>query len=460
MAGLITAMLLADDDHEVVVVERDPAPVPAPADAWDDWTRRGVNQFRLLHFLQPRFRVEAERALPRVVTALERAGALRLNVMDIAPAAVTGGRRAGDDDFTAVTARRPVAEAVLAACAEETPGVTIRRGVAVSGLTTGPEALTGVPHVSGVRTESGEEIAADLVVDATGRRSPLPDWVEAAGGRRPAEEMEDSGFVYYGRHFRSADGSHPPMIGSLLQNYGSVSVLTLPADNGTWGVGIIASTADPAMRGLLQVDRWTAVVRSLPLAAHWLDGEPIDERIQVLAKIEDRHRRFVTGGEPVATGVVAVADSWACTNPSLGRGITMAMLHALALRDLLRSTKDEPGSFARAFDEATSATVEPWYRATLDFDRHRLAEIGCAIRGESYRPDDPFWDIGEGLHYVAGEDPDCFRAFLSIVGMLQLPTEAVGRPGVLEKVVERGGQRHDVPPMGPSRDELLSVVAR
>jgi hypothetical protein len=179
-----------------------------------------------------------------------------------------------------------------------------------------------------------------------------------------------------------------------------------------------------------------------------------------MAKIEDRHRRFVTGGEPVATGVVALADSWACTNPSLGRGITMALLHALALRDLLRENKDEPGSFARAFDEATSATVEPWYRATLDFDRHRLAEMGCAIKGETYRPDDPFWDIGEGLQYAAGQDPDCFRAFLSIVGMLALPTEAVGRAGVLDTVMELGGQRHEVAPLGPSRDELLAMVAR
>ena len=191
MAGLTTAMLLADDGHQVVVVERDPAPAPAPAEAWDDWTRRGVNQFRLLHFLQPRFRLEAERALPRVVSALEAAGALRLNVMGGAPDQLTGGPRAGDDDFAAVTARRPVAEAVLAACAEETPGVSVRRGVAVAGVTTGAEALAGVPHVTGVRTEAGEEIAADLVVDATGRRSPLPDWV--AGGRRATTGRGDRG---------------------------------------------------------------------------------------------------------------------------------------------------------------------------------------------------------------------------------------------------------------------------
>ena len=141
-------------------------------------------------------------------------------------------------------------------------------------------------------------------------------------------------------------------------------------------MAVIASSADPAMRGLLDVDTWTTTVGQLPLAAHWLEGEPLDEKVQMMAKIEDRPRRFVTGGEPVATGVVAVADSWACTNPSLGRGITMALLHGLALRDQLReTTKDDPARFARAWDEATTATVEPWYRATVAFDRHRLAGI-------------------------------------------------------------------------------------
>ena len=95
MAGLTTAMLLADDGHQVLVLERDPAPVPAPAEAWDDWSRRGVNQFRLLHFLQPRFRLEAQRALPRVISALEEAGALRLNALTMAPVEMTGGPRDG-----------------------------------------------------------------------------------------------------------------------------------------------------------------------------------------------------------------------------------------------------------------------------------------------------------------------------------------------------------------------------
>jgi 2-polyprenyl-6-methoxyphenol hydroxylase-like FAD-dependent oxidoreductase len=460
MAGLLSAMLLADDGHEVIVLERDPEPVPTPAEAWDSWGRRGVNQFRLLHFLHPRFRLEAERELPRVIAALEEAGALRLNIITGAPTELTGGPRPGDEDFTLVTARRPVTESVVATCAQATAGVTVRRGVAVAGVVTENDAASGIPHVTGVRTDEGEVIAADLVVDASGRRSPLPDWLEAAGGRRPVEELEDSGFIYYGRHFRSADGSLPPIMGPLLQNYGSISILTLPADNGTWGMAVIASAADKAMRAVRQVDPWTALVKSLPLAAHWLEGEPIDDAVAMMAKIEDRHRCYVSGGEPVVTGVVAVADSWACTNPSLGRGITMAMMHALALRDLLRHTEpDDAVGLAVGWDEATAQSVEPWYRATLAFDRHRLADIDAEIRGQSYRTDDPAWEMAQSLQFAAGRDPDCLRAFLRVVGMLQTPTDAVSQPGLFDKVVDLGGRWRQEPTFGPTRDELVSIVS-
>ena len=81
----------------------------------------------------------------------------------------------------------------------KTIGVEVRRGTAVTGLIGGASASAGVPHVTGVRTKAGEVIMADLVVDMSGRRSALPDWLEDIGARRPGEELEDSGFVYYGR---------------------------------------------------------------------------------------------------------------------------------------------------------------------------------------------------------------------------------------------------------------------
>lgn len=137
-------------------------------------------------------------------------------------------------------------EKVVAELAEATPGLAVRRGVAVTGLVTGPPAIPGVPHVTGVRTDLGAPIGADVVVDASGRRSALPSWLAAAGGRPPEEDVEDSGFVYYGRHHRSDDGSLPVPLGGALQNCGSVSSLTLGADNGHWAVIVVARADDGA----------------------------------------------------------------------------------------------------------------------------------------------------------------------------------------------------------------------
>jgi 2-polyprenyl-6-methoxyphenol hydroxylase-like FAD-dependent oxidoreductase len=462
--GLSAALMLAADAHEVTVLERDPAPPPdpsngAPETAWRDWERRGVNQFRMLHVFGSRWRQIIEAELPEVAKALDAAGALRLNPIADAPTEATGGWRDGDERYEMLTGRRPVVEAALAGVAAAAPGVTVRRGAAVAGLRTGEPAADGVPHVVGVRTEAGDDIDADLVVDASGRRSPLPTWLSSIGATQPYQELEDCGFVYYGRHFRSTDGSLPPAMGGFLQHYDSVCTLTLPADNGTWGVGITASAKDATLRKLADTDTWMRAVRSYPLIAHWVDAEPLEDAPAVMAKIEDRYRRFVVGGRPVATGVVSVGDSWACTNPSLGRGASMGLVHVQALRDPIRSAAlDDPLAFARGWDETTDAVVGPWYRSTLTFDRHRLAEIDAQIAGESYAPDDPTWSITKAMERASLQDPDVLRAFVRIATVQEPPDDVLAQPGILDAVIAKGsGWEHDVAP-GPSRAELVSIV--
>jgi hypothetical protein len=217
--------------------------------------------------------------------------------------------------------------------------------------------------------------------------------------------------VYYGRHFRSADGSVPPMLGLGLMHWGTTSSLTLPADNGTWAVAVVAGSKDTALRPLRETDRWEAVARALPLVAHWLDGTPIDDGVRVMSRLEERHRDFLVDGKPVATGVVAVADSWACSNPANGRGASIGMLHAQALRDQLRGVGlDDPAEFAEAFWAATAETVEPWYRTTLTADQHRLGEIEAGIRGAVCDSPDPAYQLEKALRVAFGRDPECTRA--------------------------------------------------
>lgn len=458
IVGLGASLMLARDGHQVTVLERDPALPPDPDGAWERWERRGVNQFRLLHFFQPRYREVMDANAPDVVAALVDAGALVVNPLRDAPVEVTGGFREGDERHDAVTARRPVAEAAIARVVAATDNLEVRRGVSVVGLLTGDATAAGVPHVVGVRTDGGEDVLADLVVDAAGRRSTLPTWLTDIGAQPPVEERADCGFVYYGRHFRSNDGSVPMAFGPFLQEYGTVSVLTLPADNGTWGVGLVASAEDKAMRSLKNLDVWTNVIKSVPLCAHWLDAEPLDDRVAVMAKIEDRHRSFVLDGDPVATGVVALADSWACTNPSVGRGISIGTIHAVGLRDLLHEMPADPVALQQQWYDITMATAEPWYRSTLAFDEGRLAEVDALLEGHPFEPT-PDFEIGKALGAAAGKDPQMLRALLDIVNVLALPDEVFGRPGVFERVVELGGGWRDEHLPGPSRDELIALVS-
>ena len=458
VGGLTTAMLLARDGHHVRLLERDPAPPPAdPAACWENWERRGVNQFRMLHLFLPRWRQTVEAELPELPAALEAAGALRFNTVADVPAEISGGLRPGDERFEMVTGRRPVVEAVLAGAAARTPGLAIERGVAGAGLLMADRPpLPGIPHVTGVETEDGRLLHADLVVDASGRRSPLGRWLAALGGPPPVMETEDCGWVYYGRHFRSLDGSVPPAFGPPLQPYDSISLLTLAADNGTWGVGIVTSAADPALRAARHEETWTRIVKNYPLVAHWLEGEPLSEGVDVMAKLEDRHRRLWRDGAPTVTGLVALGDAWACTNPSAGRGASIAGLHAVCLRDVLREVPAaDPVGLARRFDQATLDTVEPLYRDTLRSDRHRLAEIDAQIAGRPYETDDEEWHRLEALRRGAPLHPDLFRGYVSIRSLLDRPADVWAQPGIAEAAATIG-EPAAVP--GPSRAELVALI--
>ncbi len=327
-------------------------------------------------------------------------------------------------------------------------------GVAVAGLLTTP-GPDGVVHVTGVRTDNGEELTADLVVDSGGRRSSVPQWLRDVGSPGPLEMIEDCGFVYYGRHFRSADGSIPPAFGGAVQHYASISTLTLAADRGTWGVGVVTSSKDAALRSLKEIEPWEKVMHAFPLVAHWIDAEPITD-VKVMAKIEDRQRTYVVDGMPVATGIIPLADAWACTNPSLGRGISMGVTHAAALRSLLRETPlDDPRALAVRWGELTAERVEPLFADTLAFDRHRLAEVEAAIEGRPYETDDPAWLLGKALVNSVTKDPELLRGSIEIGLLLERGVDVLARPGLAAKAVALADP---TPLPGPDRAQLLSLV--
>jgi 2-polyprenyl-6-methoxyphenol hydroxylase-like FAD-dependent oxidoreductase len=458
VCGLASAALLAEDGHEVVVLERDRAGVPpSGTEAWQSWKRHGVAQFRQGHWLHPRGRALLDDQLPAVKNALADAGCLTYNLLDPLPPPIADkASEPGDERFVTLTGRRPVVEQAVASVVGKV--ADIRRGATVAGLLTGPSDIPGVPHVVGVQTATGEEILADLVVDATGRRSVLPGWLDAVGARPPVEEAERSGFFYYTRYFHAPSGP-PPAHAGLLVPMGSISLLYLPADNQTWSVTVYVSARDAAMRELRRAEVWTRLIESCPLHAHLLDGEPITDVLAISGTV-DRYRRFVVDGLPVATGVVAVADAWACTNPSIGRGITLGLLHATRLRDVVRAELGAPGRLAEAVDAVTEAELTPWYRATLDVDRDRQAEIDALVDGRPVPPPaDDGAAVGRALAVAMAYDPEVYRAFMEIAGVISLPQDVFSRPGLVDRIMAIAQSEPPLQVPAPTRQELLKLVA-
>jgi hypothetical protein len=154
-----------------------------------------------------------------------------------------------------------------------------------------------------------------------------------------------------------------------------------------------------------------------------------------------------------APGVVSVADAWACTNPTMGRGITLGLLHVVLLRDVLRARRGDPGD---AWRRRTARELEPFYRACVAADRVRLAEMEAHREG---RPAPvPAGDAAllRGLFGGMARDAELFRAGLEIIGCLAQPDAVLARPGIADRIRALGAAAAP-PPL--ERGDVLRLVA-
>lgn len=453
VVGLSMAMMLARDGHVVTVLESDrDAPPPSPMQAWDAWERKGIAQFHQPHNLFARFRHVCDQELPGIIYELEKAGCVWVDYLHpLPPRFANATPRAEDERLRFITGRRPVVESVFSVAAENQTGVSIRRGVRVAGLLPGPSAFPGTPGTAGVRTASGEEIRADLVVDATGRRTQSASWLAELGGRPPYMESENSGFTYYTRYFTGP--SRPQRRGAALTPIGSFSVLTVDGDNDTWSVTLFTSTNDAPLKALRDSELFDAVVRACPLQAHWLDGRAITP-VLPMAGVLDCYRRFAVDGEPSITGFAAVEDAWASTNPSAGRGLSLGLLHAQQLRSAVREHLDDPAAFAAAWDACTEEVVTPFYRNQIREDRIRVAEMKAWRTGLEPSPPTP---RNAQVMAAAGQDANVLRGLLEIVTCLALPEEVLQRPRI-RKRIEAMDPVPPPPAPGPDRQQLLRLL--
>ena len=447
-AGLGTALFSARRGHSIVLVERDSDRPQADADAcFDQWNRRGVGQIRQGHqFLALSCRVLLEEA-PEVFAALSEGGVTVPLIEATSP-----------ELPMLLGTRRTTFERALRNAVERQPGIEILPGTAVKELIARSQGRA--PHVTGVRLASGEVFEGDLVVDASGRGTHARRWLAAIGARPCPEEHQQVGFSYLTRWYRLKDeASAPEQFGPPGTQAPYGLFMAVPADRRTFCIMIGLSHEDPLGKRLFDPTTFDRVAGEEPLCAPWLKAGAGTTAPQPFANVHNGRRSLVDDEGPIVTGFVLVGDSATHTNPTLGRGTSLALAHAQQLARTADQAGADPAGYAARFAAWTERNLGVWYESQSAIDAAASVRLRATFTGEPVpRPAQAARAI-EALGVAATTDQRIASLLQQLIGLLMTLDEVLAQPGVaeqLEPLLENEGRQF--PPSGLTRQRFEEAV--
>jgi 2-polyprenyl-6-methoxyphenol hydroxylase-like FAD-dependent oxidoreductase len=422
LAGLLTGRVLANHFDRVTIVERDiyPSdPVPRP----------GVPQARHLHLLMLHGQQIIEQLFPGLNDELVAMGAPVLDSgNDIAMLLPAGWAARFSSSLPGLVFSRSLLDWQVRRRLAAFPNVQFREGTTVTGLLPIANA-TGVAGVS-LRSQnnSPETLLADFVVDASGKGSHTPQWLQAIGFE-PAQETIVNAFIGYASRLYQ-----PPA--DWQANWRAVFVQMAPPHR-TRGGALFPIEANRWLVGMAGGDRdypptteaeFLEFARSLPT--------PIIYRaIQAATPLTDIHSyrgtenrlRYYDRLPRHPEHFVVVGHAACAFNPIYGQGMTVAALEAQTLDRSLRhslSARQIQQKLAKAHETA-------WTLATLQDYRYR--GTAGARPSIASRLMNAYLDRAVIL---CTHDAGVYRTLLEVMHMLK-PSAALFRPGIAVQVLKQ-----------------------
>jgi 2-polyprenyl-6-methoxyphenol hydroxylase-like FAD-dependent oxidoreductase len=432
MAGLLAARVLTDAYAQVAVLDRDQLPEAGTH-------RRGVPHGRHLHALLAAGQQALEELFPGLTAELVAHGAPAGDVLANGRWYLNGHRlRQAPTGMVALCASRPFLEGFVRARVRALPKVRFLDACDIVGLATTPDGrrVTGVRVLPRADGGAEEVLGADLVVDATGRGSRTPTWLEALGYPRPPTEQVRIGLGYATRTYRLP----PDALG------GDLGVLHAPTPTHPRGAAFLRLEGDRWMVTLAGIlgdypptdpDGFLAFARSLRFPDIYQaigDAEPLDDPVPFRFPASVRHRYERLDRFP--DGLLVVGDGVCSFNPIYGQGMSVAALEALTLRrHLRRVAAPQP---RRWFGDLARVVDVPWDIAVggdLVFpgvQGRRTAKVRL-VNAYLAR-----------LHAAAAHDAGLASAFMRVAGLVA-PPQSLLRPGVVLRVLRARPHRWRAP---------------
>ncbi|MFY1614721.1 FAD-dependent oxidoreductase [Micromonospora sp. WMMD736] len=452
LVGMLTAHVLARHFSAVDVVDRDELHTPGPQ------RRTGLPQARHLHQLWSSGARVLDALLPGLTQQLLQAGAQRVGIPtgNVLLSAYGWQHRFPEAQFMLSCSRDlldwTVRERVLA-----NPRITVRSNTEAVGLLGSAEAVTGAavrPVVDGETTE----LAADLVVDATGRASASRRWLAELGMPPVEEDVVDSGITYATRLFRVPDWVDGGFPGVSVQadhharRPGQTGYL-LPIEGDRW---IVTLSGTRGGEPSADDDAFTEFAGNLrhPIIAELIAGAEALTRVHRSRSTANR-RLYLERADDWPAGLLVLGDAMASFNPAYGHGMVTAARSAAVLDRELEAGDAGPATIRRVMRGLADVVDDAWAFATSQDICYpncrvtsrdiRLAPQQAAARRE----------MTDAIGMTAARQPTLASALFD-VATLAAPASSLLEPRVLNAL--RTGPTHpplDAPPFTP--DELAML---
>lgn len=423
MAGLAAARVLLDHFSRVSLVERDElSDAPQP--------RKGVPQGRHLHGLLKRGEELLAGLFPDLVPSLLAGGAVPVEFGSEFYWYHFGGWKVkAPSGVVATFLSRPFLEAEVRRRVKALPNLTLLDGHDVERLAGDRARVTGVVVKRRTGDAAEETLPADLVVDASGRGSHLPKWLEALGHARPLESTVKVNVAYATRIYRRPpEGTVPwKALYILGQSPDSKRLGAIAPMEGDRWIALVAGMLDD--HPPTDEPGWLEFARNLPQPDVYeavKGAEPLSDI--ALYKFPSHLRRHYEKMRDFPDGIVALGDSVCSFNPLYGQGMTTAAMGALHLGECLSQKADLAGLPRRFQAGLAKLTNDPWMMSTgEDFRYPEVA--GERPFGNSIMQ----WYTGR-VHRAALGDAQICNLFYRAMHMLDAPAVLM-RPGTFVRVL-------------------------
>lgn len=422
MGGLLAAAALARHFTRVTIVERDDLAAAPQA-------RKGAPQASHAHGLLTGGREAMEILFPGLTESLVGQGALTGDILDDSVWFAHGVYLArARSELAGLLVSRSLLEAEIRRRLLHLPNVRMISRVAVSGL--GFDRTSG--RVTGVRAEGAtpaEEalLAADLVVDATGRGSRGPKWLRELGHDAPAEEEVEVGISYTTRLYERCPDDIGGKLVALVGGYAPSwrFGVALAQEGDKWVVTLGGYFGDAAPSDDAGFREFAGSLAAPEIGALVNRARPVSEITTYRFASSQRRRYEALTRFP--EGYLAIADALCSFNPVYGQGMTVAALQARTLDACLASGSDNLAP--RFFAAAAKISETPWQIAVgSDLGHPKLSRRASVFQRFLN------WYLVR-LHHAAADDAALATAFLQVANLKAAPSQLLA-PATIWRVAK------------------------